>query len=351
MPTCDGQQRVAADGDAVGDLHEVVDLGAGPDARLAHRRAVDGGVGADLDVVLDHHRPGLRDLLVGAVGVVREAEAVGADHRAVLHDDARARGGSASRIETRAWITAVGPEHGVVADDDVRRAASVARADAGAAPITDQRRRRRRRPRARRRRRPPRSDGCRRPAARGRREGLRGPGEGEVRVGDAQHRRSGAVEAVRRRSPPTRASRQRRRVLRVGQEGDVAGAGLLDAGHARRPRCAPSPSRRRRGVPPAPERHASRVSRGRLAPAGAAAAGTARRSSLGDQPLEERRQMLEPQPCRDLVHPVGARVGCRARTSRSAQLRRLGTPPTTPRAARGGRRARASRWPTMVNMK
>ena len=50
--------------------------------------AVDGGQGADLHVVLDHHDAHLRDLLVAAVLVAREAEAVAADHRAVLHHHA-----------------------------------------------------------------------------------------------------------------------------------------------------------------------------------------------------------------------------------------------------------------------
>jgi hypothetical protein len=61
-----------------------------PDARLLHGRAVDGHQGADLDVVLHHHDPDLRDLLVAPVLVAGEAEAVAADDRAVLHDDAMA---------------------------------------------------------------------------------------------------------------------------------------------------------------------------------------------------------------------------------------------------------------------
>ena len=52
--------------DVVADLHEVVDLGAPPDDGVAERRAVDRGVGADLDVVLDHHAADLGDLPVGA---------------------------------------------------------------------------------------------------------------------------------------------------------------------------------------------------------------------------------------------------------------------------------------------
>src|SRR6185312_7362215 len=55
-------------------------------------RTIDRGVGADLHVVFDHHPANLRDLVVRAVGALREAEPVAADHRAVLHDHAVAEG-------------------------------------------------------------------------------------------------------------------------------------------------------------------------------------------------------------------------------------------------------------------
>src|SRR5262249_16346668 len=58
------QQPVAPDGHAVRDLHQVVDLAAGADARLAERGSIDGGVGADFDVVFDDHAADLRDLVV-----------------------------------------------------------------------------------------------------------------------------------------------------------------------------------------------------------------------------------------------------------------------------------------------
>ena len=89
-PTWPASTRVLADRDRVADLHQVVELGAAPDARLAERRAVDRGERADLDVVLDHHDPHLRELVVAALGVAREAEAVGPDHGAVLHHHAAA---------------------------------------------------------------------------------------------------------------------------------------------------------------------------------------------------------------------------------------------------------------------
>ena len=100
------------------DLHEVVDLRAGLDARLPHRRPVDRGVGADLDVVFDDDAADLRDLLVRAVGVAREAEAVAADHRAVLHDHAVAELHALADRHAR-MQDAVVADAGVRTDDDV----------------------------------------------------------------------------------------------------------------------------------------------------------------------------------------------------------------------------------------
>ena len=84
------EQHVLAEHHAVRDLHQVVDLRAGLDPRLAHRRPIDRRVGADLDVVFDHDRRGLRNLFVRAIRPLREAVAVAADHGAVLDDHARA---------------------------------------------------------------------------------------------------------------------------------------------------------------------------------------------------------------------------------------------------------------------
>src|SRR5205814_2525375 len=83
-----GEKNAAANGDTVRDLHEVVDLGPFTDARLAHRRSVDGRIRTDLDVVFDDDAGVLRDLEVRAVGLLHETEPVAADHGAVLHDNA-----------------------------------------------------------------------------------------------------------------------------------------------------------------------------------------------------------------------------------------------------------------------
>ena len=58
------QSRVSfADGRAVADLDEVVDLGAGVDAGFADGGAVDAGVGLDFDVVFEDGGAGLEDLV------------------------------------------------------------------------------------------------------------------------------------------------------------------------------------------------------------------------------------------------------------------------------------------------
>ena len=91
------------------DLHQVVDLRAGADARLADRRPIDRRVRADLDVVFDDDVGVLRDLQVRAVGLLGEAEAVAADDGAVLQDDAIADRDTRSRIDTCEWTTQSSP--------------------------------------------------------------------------------------------------------------------------------------------------------------------------------------------------------------------------------------------------
>src|SRR5687767_2539104 len=63
-----------SNGHVMGDLDEIVDLGALADHRIAMRAAVDGGPGADLDVVLDDDAPDLGHLDV-PLGAGNEAEA------------------------------------------------------------------------------------------------------------------------------------------------------------------------------------------------------------------------------------------------------------------------------------
>src|ERR1700730_17472690 len=85
-PDLGDQDHVFAHVAVVPDLHQVVDLAAAAHDRLAEGRAVDRGVGPDLDVVLDAQAAHLRDLAMGRA-VEGVAEAVGAQHRAGVHDD------------------------------------------------------------------------------------------------------------------------------------------------------------------------------------------------------------------------------------------------------------------------
>ena len=76
-----------ADLDVVGDLHLIVDLGPLADDGVAVGAAVDRGVGADLDVVLDDDAADLRHLQMAA-RAGREAEPVLPDGDARMDDDA-----------------------------------------------------------------------------------------------------------------------------------------------------------------------------------------------------------------------------------------------------------------------
>src|SRR3954464_14379511 len=82
-----GDRGVRADAHVVPDLDLVVELDAVLDHRVVDRAAVDGRIGTDLDVVADAHRADLRNL-DPAAGPPRDAEAVGADHRAGVDDAA-----------------------------------------------------------------------------------------------------------------------------------------------------------------------------------------------------------------------------------------------------------------------
>ena len=63
-----GQGAAFADRAPVRHHDQVVELGAAPDHRRADGGAIDRRVGADFDVVFDHHRARLDDLARRAVG-------------------------------------------------------------------------------------------------------------------------------------------------------------------------------------------------------------------------------------------------------------------------------------------
>ena len=60
MPVCADNHAMPADRHIVADLDQIVDLGALADHGIADGAAVDGRIGADLDVVLDDDAADLR---------------------------------------------------------------------------------------------------------------------------------------------------------------------------------------------------------------------------------------------------------------------------------------------------
>src|ERR1700693_5377513 len=72
-----GDHHVFSDLAVVADVYEVVDFRASANAGCIQGSAVDGGVGADLDVVFDFQAPDLRKLFVTASRLIAHvAEAV-----------------------------------------------------------------------------------------------------------------------------------------------------------------------------------------------------------------------------------------------------------------------------------
>ena len=145
MPTPETMTQWRPIDDVVGDLHEVIDLGALADHRVAAGAAIDRGVGADLDIVLDDDPADLRHLQVPA-GPHGEAETVLAEAGARMDDDAVA--------EERVGQGRAGADRAVAPDPHVGADAGV-RADHGAGADlgtgADRRRRDRRGRRASRR--------------------------------------------------------------------------------------------------------------------------------------------------------------------------------------------------------
>ena len=72
----------------MGDVHQIVDLGAGTDPRLTDGGPVDRRVRADLDIVFDRDAAVLRDLEMRAVGLLRKTVSVASDDDAVVEGDA-----------------------------------------------------------------------------------------------------------------------------------------------------------------------------------------------------------------------------------------------------------------------
>src|SRR5580698_8417207 len=89
------QDHILADVAVVANVYQVVDLRPAADARLGQRAAINGRIGADLDVVLDRQRSLLRELRVSAgLRIAHVAEAVRTQHRPGVDHDAITNCGS-----------------------------------------------------------------------------------------------------------------------------------------------------------------------------------------------------------------------------------------------------------------
>jgi hypothetical protein len=83
--------RVFSDRDIVGDLDQVIDLGAPLDDGAAERGSVDSYVGAQFNVVFDDHTAELRNLVMAAL-MLYVTKTVGSDHGSAMHDHTCAEG-------------------------------------------------------------------------------------------------------------------------------------------------------------------------------------------------------------------------------------------------------------------
>ena len=82
------EEIVLADFDIVSQMAKVIDLGTAADDGIVHRAIVDGGAGADLDVVSDDGTAELANVMVMALFIGGEAEALTADDSVRTKDDA-----------------------------------------------------------------------------------------------------------------------------------------------------------------------------------------------------------------------------------------------------------------------
>src|SRR5499433_130421 len=222
------QDHVLADRAVVAHLYEVVDLAPAADDGVAQRGAVDGGVGADLDVVGDAKTAYLGNLAMrGAIEGV--AEAIRSQHGAGVHDHAMAD--EHARVDHRARM-----QHHVVGEHGAR-AHETEGADSAARPDH----------RAPFHHRAGAYGGARVDPGSGRdyRRGMHAGGDGTLGMEQAQERNEGdlrGVDAQQGLGQPgdvagddesrRRASGSRLEVLGGGDERHVVRPGLLEGGDA-----------------------------------------------------------------------------------------------------------------------
>lgn len=82
------EEIVLADLDIMSQMAKVIDLGAAADDGVIHRTVVDGGAGADLDVISDDSAAQLADVMVVTLFIGGKTEALTADDGMRTKDDA-----------------------------------------------------------------------------------------------------------------------------------------------------------------------------------------------------------------------------------------------------------------------
>src|ERR1022692_940637 len=111
---------IGSDGNVMPDVYQIVELRSCADHGLVQRAAVNGAVGADLDVVADDKLADLGKLVIAAVlFIAHESEAVRAQHRACMHHHTAAQ--RRTRIDDDACIqVTIVADHDALADDAAR---------------------------------------------------------------------------------------------------------------------------------------------------------------------------------------------------------------------------------------
>ena len=112
------EDGMLADGHIVADLDEVIDFRASLNPGATKSGAVDGGIGSDLNIVVDLDGAGLRDFVLAAFAEF-VAEAVGSDDDSRVDDDAVADAAALAHRHAMVQV-AILPDHGFLAHHGVR---------------------------------------------------------------------------------------------------------------------------------------------------------------------------------------------------------------------------------------
>src|ERR1017187_9686270 len=108
---------IGSDGNVMPDVYQIVELGSRADHGFVQRTAVNGAVGADLDVLANDKFADLGKFVITAVlFIAHESEAVRAQHSACMHHHTAAQ--RRTRIDDDAWIqVTIVTDHDALADE------------------------------------------------------------------------------------------------------------------------------------------------------------------------------------------------------------------------------------------